>query len=89
MNELDGFVGRGIAMRGVDNFDSVQIQFVRACDRGNLCCWADQNGNNKTGGSGFHCATERSFVAGVNNERLCPLNSLGPCDQTLVFGVRL
>jgi hypothetical protein len=89
LNKLDGFVGRGIAVRRVDNFDPAQVQFVRACDRRNLCCWSDQDGDDKIGRSGFYCTTERSFVAGVNDERLCRLNALGSCDQTFVFGMRL
>jgi hypothetical protein len=89
LNELDGLFGRSIAMRRIDDFDTVEIQFVVAGDRRDLCGRSHQNWHNKISFGSLHCAAQRSLVAGMNDENLGRLNSLSSGDQALVLGMRL
>src|SRR5262249_39120788 len=89
LNEFDGFFCCCIAVRGVDNFDPVQIQFVRAGDRRNLCCWSDQDGNDKPCCCGLKGAAQRSLIAWMHHKCLWRIDALRSSDQTLIFCMRL
>src|SRR4051812_5843865 len=88
MNELDRLCRGVIAVGRIDHFKPRDIEAVLLRDRLHFCDWPDHRWHDDADVRRLDRPTQRTFVAGINDQCFPRGYTLGSLDQTLIFGMR-